>query len=70
MVVGQCALLELKEGKRMVHKYLLVTKSMSIYCSVGRTSRYHIWNLLTYLFLIATDYFGKNDINFFLIFGH
>lgn len=42
----QYDLLEQKEGKRMGHKFLQVTKFMSIYCSVEVTSRYCIQKYL------------------------
>lgn len=66
--VAQCDLLELKEGKRMVLKFLRVIRSMSLYCSAGLTSRYHIWNIYKHLFKVAIVCFGKNGINLFVIF--
>ena len=53
VVVVQCDLLELKEGKWMARKFLQVTRCMSTYCSAGLTSRYHIWIKYEHLFKIA-----------------
>jgi hypothetical protein len=46
LVSEMCDLLEQKEEKRMVHKFLKVTRFMSIYFSVGLTSRIYRLNLL------------------------
>lgn len=48
----QCDLLVQKEGKRMDHKFPLVTRFMSIYFSVVLTSRYYACDFYTFFFFV------------------